>query len=52
MHLFSNEENDKQIDVYEQTETGVARERVQDAETVIQHEQEDMRHAQQARLRI
>jgi len=45
MCFLSNKENEKWITDYVDRETAVARKRVQDAETAIMQEQEDLRNA-------
>jgi len=45
-HLLPNEENERSIKDYLERESAVARKRVQDAETVIMQEQEDMNTAE------
>jgi len=50
MHFLSNEEKEKWIDDYVERETAVARLRVEDAETAIKQEQDDMRNAEKAGL--
>jgi len=49
-HLLSNEENEKWIKDYVERDTARARKRVEDSEAVVQHEQEDMKHAEIAGL--
>jgi len=46
--FLSNQEREKWIEDYADRETSVARTRVHDAETLIEHEQEDMRNAENA----
>jgi hypothetical protein len=46
MIVLNNNEKEKWIDKHVERENAVARKRVEDAETVINHEQEDMRSAQ------
>jgi len=48
MHIYSNEENEKSIEDYVERETAVARKRVQDAETVIMQELNDVTTAENA----
>jgi len=50
MHILSNEEKDKWIQDYVETETAGARKLVEDAEAAVQQEQDDMRHAELAGL--
>ena len=45
-HFLSNEDQDKWIKDYVERETSGARKRVEDAEAAVQHEQEDMRNAE------
>jgi len=45
-HCLSNEEKEEWIEDYVDRETAVARKRVQDADTAIIQEQEDMRYAE------
>ena len=47
-HFLSNEEMEKWIDDYVERETAVARKLVEDVETAIQQEQDDMRNADKA----
>jgi len=49
-HFSSNNEKEKQIKDYVEGETAVARMRVEDAETAIKLEQEDVRNAEKAGL--
>jgi hypothetical protein len=46
MHFLSNEEKEKWIVDYVETETAGARKRVEDAEAAVQHEQDNMNHAE------
>ena len=48
--FLSNEEKEKWIEDYVERETAGARKRVQDAEAAVQHEQDDMMHAELAGL--
>jgi len=50
MHFSSKEEKEKLIQDYVERETTVARKRVEDAETAIEQEQDDMRNAEKAGL--
>jgi len=45
-HFLSNEENEKWIEDYVEIETAGARKRVEDAESAVQQEQDDMKHAE------
>jgi hypothetical protein len=45
-HFLSNEEKEKWIEDYVERETAGARKRVEDAEAEVQHEQDDMPHAE------
>jgi len=45
-HFLSNEDKEKWIEDYVERETSGARKRVEDAEAVVQQEQEDMKHAE------
>jgi len=45
-HFLSNEEKEKRIEDYVERETTGARKRVEDAEAVVQQEQQDMKHAE------
>ena len=47
-HFLSNEEKDKWIEDFVERETAGARKRVEDAEVVVQQEQDDMTHAELA----
>ena len=49
-HFLSNEEREKWIQDDVDSEISMARKRVEDAETAIKQEQEDMRNAQKVRL--
>jgi len=49
-HFLSNEEKEKCIEDYVERETAGATKRVEDAEAVVQQEQDDMAHAEIARL--
>jgi len=49
-HFLSNEEKEQWIEDYVETETTVARKRVEDAEAAVQQEEEDMKHAEIAGL--
>jgi hypothetical protein len=49
-HFLSNEENEKWIEDYVERQTAGARKRVQDEETTVQQEQDDMAHAEIAGL--
>jgi len=49
-HFLSNEEKEKWIEDYVERETAGARTRVEDAETAVQQEQDDMTHAEIASL--
>jgi len=44
-HILSNEDKEKWIKDYVESETAVARKRVEDAETASKHKQDDMRNA-------
>jgi len=46
MHFLTNEEKDKWIEDYMESETATARIWVEDAEAAVQQEQEDMKHAE------
>jgi len=48
--FLSNEEKEKWIEDYVERETAGARKRVEDAEEVVQQEQDDMTHAENAGL--
>jgi len=50
MHFLSNEEKEKWIEDFVERETAGARKRVEDAEAAVQHEQDDMTHAELAWL--
>ena len=50
MHSLSNVEKEKWIKDYADRETAVARKRVEDAETAIEQEHQDIRNAEQAGL--
>jgi len=50
IHFLGNEEKQKWIEDYVERETAVARKRVEDAETAIEKEQDDMRNAEKAGL--
>jgi len=50
MHFSSNKEKEKWIDDYVDTETTVARKWVEDTETPIKQQQEDMRNPQKVGL--
>jgi len=50
MHFVSNEDKDKWIEDYVERATDVARKRVEDPETAIKQEQDDMRNAEKAGL--
>jgi len=50
MHFLSNGEKQKLIEDYVDRETAGARKRDEDAEAVVQQEQEDMKTAENARL--
>jgi len=45
-HFLSNEEKEKWIEDFVERETAGARKRVEDAEAVVQQEQDDMTHAE------
>ena len=45
-HFLSNEEKEKWIEDYVETETAGARKRVEDAEAALQQQQDDMTHAE------
>jgi len=45
-NFLNNKAKEKSIEDYVERETAVARERVQDAQTAIQQEQEDMKSAE------
>jgi ssDNA-binding replication factor A large subunit len=45
-HFLSNEEKEKWIEDYIKRETAGARKRVEDAEAVVQQEQDNMTHAE------
>jgi hypothetical protein len=49
-HFISNEEKEKLIEDYVERETAGARKRVEDADTAVQQEQDDMTHADIAGL--
>jgi len=49
-HFLSNEEKEQWIEDYVERETAVARKRVEDADAVVQQEQEDMKYAEIAGL--
>jgi hypothetical protein len=49
-HFLSNEEKEKWIEDFVERETAGARKRVEDAEAVVQQEQDDMTHAELAGL--
>jgi len=49
-HFLSNEEKEKWIEDYVESETAGARKRVEDAEAAVQQEQDDMTHAEIAGL--
>jgi len=49
-HFSSNKEKEKWIEDYFERETAGARKQVQDAEAAVQQEQQDMEHAEIARL--
>jgi hypothetical protein len=49
-HILSNQEQDIWIVDYVETETAGARKRVEDTEAAVQQEQDDMMHAEIARL--
>jgi hypothetical protein len=49
-HFLSNEENEKWIEDYFERETAVVRKRVEDAETAVHQQQDDMTHAEIAGL--
>jgi len=49
-HFLNNEDKERWIEDYVGRETAVARKRVEDAETVIEQEQDDMRNAETAGL--
>jgi len=49
-HFWSNEEKEKCIEDYVETETAVARKWVEDAETAIKQKQDDMRNAEKVGL--
>ena len=51
-HLLSNEEKEKSIEDYVESETTVARSRVEDAQRAIKQEQEAMRKADNVGLTI
>jgi len=46
MHFLSNQEKEKWIEDYVERETAGARKRVEDPEAAVQHEQDDMTHAE------
>jgi len=46
MHDRSNEETERWIEDYVESETAGARKRVEDSEAVVQKEQEDMKHSE------
>jgi len=50
MHFISNKEKAKWIEDYVEREPSVAGKQVEDAETAIQQQQDDMRNAEKARL--
>jgi hypothetical protein len=49
-HFWNNEEKEKWIQDYVERETAVARKRIEEAETAVQQEQDDMQYAEIARL--
>jgi len=49
-HFLCNEEKEKWFEDYVESETAVARKQVEDAETAIKQEQDDMRNAEKAGL--
>jgi len=49
-HCLSNEQKGKWIEDYVERETAGARKRVEDAEAAVEHEQDDMTHAEIAGL--
>ena len=49
-HFLSNKEKEKWIEDYAERETAVARKRVEDAQSAIKQEQEEMRNAEKAGL--
>jgi hypothetical protein len=46
MHFLSNEEKEKWIEDYVDRETAGARKQVEDAESAVQQEQNDMTHVE------
>jgi len=50
IHFLSNKEKEQWIEDYFEREPAVARKRVEDAESAVQQEQEDIKHAEIAGL--